>query len=176
MAAIIMIPKIAWAKDSLLWTEKWGRPNWWWWQWVIIIILILILLIIIIIIQVERNYHSIAVQSCCRCCYGLRIRGWKLVKANNCPSITFDIVANLSEGWIFGNRKNCIFIRYLAVEVFNEVFYGHIVTFQPSDNESPTGSSRVECSFKREVVEVSVRIVKLGPIPPFSPAHFLTTG
>ena len=147
-----MIPKIAWAEDSLLWTEKWGRPNWWWWQWVIIIIiiLILILILIIIIIQVERNYHSIAVQSCCRCCYGLRIRGWKLVKANNCPSITFDIVANLSEGWIFGNRKNCIFIRYLAVEVFNEVFHGHIVTFQPSDNESPTGSSRVECSFKRE--------------------------
>ena len=121
MAAIIMIPKIAWAEDFLLWTEKWGRPNWWWWQWVIIIIIILILIlliIIIIIIQVERNYHSIAVQSCCRCCYGLRIRGWKLVKANNCPSITFDIVANLSEGWIFGNRKNCIFIRYLAVEVF----------------------------------------------------------
>ena len=29
---------------------------------------------------------------------------------------------------------------------------------------------------KGKVVEDPVRIVKLGPIPPFSPAHFLTTG
>ena len=78
----------------------------------------------------------------------------------------------MSEGWIFGNRKNCIFIRYLAVEVFNEVFHGHIVTFQPSDNESPTGSSRVQCSFKREVVEDFVSVVKLGPTFFFSSAFF----
>ena len=48
--------------------------------------------------------------------------------------------------------------------------------FNPLTMKAQQVAAALNVLLKGKVVEDSVRIVKLGPIPPFSPAHFLTTG